>query len=268
MDGSTTGIRKGMQRHLTAAMIFVDDFTGRPIPAGKLQISVSEEVETVFKPDGCLMFLNYGGAALTVTAGGLFYREQTVKIVCAELDPLCPAVRVRLSPSRRYPVPPRAICLEGMASPDREILLWCENDPLPLRLRCDYRPDGAREGRELRLYDPKGADPGGRSFVLLRSGVRKAEIFSVRQVFPEGDGACLLEAPLESACKMAGASILPVYITRTEADGRFFLLLPGMGVETVICRIRMTDPDGTVRERTASLQTGSFTRLDLDGQKA
>lgn len=258
-------LRARARNRLCAAVLFVDDFTGRPIESRELSVSAAElPTAPVSKPDGWYLFLNYGGDTLTVTVSGRYYEQKTVTLDCASLDPLSPVLRVRLTPNRSCPLPPHATCLEGMALPDREVRLWCANDPGVMRLNADYSPDGEAEGRLLRLYDPGSSDPSGRCFALLRKGSQKAEIFTVRQRADGEEGGCILDAPLRGPCKKMGARIYPVYLTRTDGQGRFFLLLPSAAAGTVLaCRIQVQQPDGSWECFEAEQEAGKYARLEL-----
>ena len=262
-------LRARVGHRLCAAVLFVDDFTGRPIEGRALSVSAAElPTAPVSKPDGWYLFLNYGGDALTVTASGRYYEKKTVKLDCTALDPLNPVLRVRLTPNRCYPLPPHATCLESRAQPDREVRLWCAGDPNVMRLSADYAPDGEADGRLLRLYDPCGADPAGRCFALLRRGSQKEEYFSVRQCVDREEDGCLLEAPLRSPCKKMGARIFPVYGTRTDAQGRFFLLLPSAAAGTVLsCRVQVQQSDGSWKSFEAEPEAGKYTFLELKEPK-
>ena len=262
-------LRARARNRLCAAVLFVDDFTGRPIESRELSVGAAElPTAPVSKPDGWYLFLNYGGDTLTVTVSGRYYEQQTVKLDCTTLDPLSPAVRVRLRPNRSYPMPAHAICLEGTALPDREVRLWCSNDPGVMRLNSDYAPDGEADGMLLRLYDPRGSDPAGRCFALLRRGSQKEEYFSVRQRADGAEGECLLEAPLRSSCKKIGAKIYPVYVTRTDAQGRFILLLPFSADGTVLsCRIQVQQSDGSWESFEAEPEAGTYAHLELKKMK-
>ena len=262
-------LRARARNRLCAAVLFVDDFTGRPIDSRELSVSAAELLTApVSKPDGWYLFLNYGGDTLTVTVSGRYYEQKTLKLDCASLDPLSPALRVRLTPNRSYPLPPHATYLEGTALPDREVRLWCANDPGVMRLNADYAPDGEADGKLLRLYDPRNSDPTGRCFALLRRGSQKEEYFTVRQRVDGAEGGCLLEEPLRSPCKKMGARIYTVYGTRTDEQGRFFLLLPSAAAGTALsCRIQVQQPDGSWESFEAEPEAGKYVRLELKKTK-
>ena len=252
------------RHHLTAALLFFDDFTGRVICSRDLHVQAEELMaEPISKPDGWYLFLDYGGEILTVTVSGKLYSEKTIRISCRELDPLNPVVRIRLSPSRDYAIPSHSTCLEGIAQPDETIYAWCTNDPRPLRLICDYICDGDGQGRQIHLYDPAGSNLEGRSFVLLCKGNEKAELFTVNQCLEGAKGVCLMKKPLRQNQKKAGTSIVPVFSTQTDQDGKFFMLLPGVAVQKICCQIRVCKNEDSMQEVTVELESGKTTRLDL-----
>ena len=252
-------LRAHPRNRLTAAVLFVDSFTGRCIRSQDLDVRGAEMTTApVSKQDGWYLFLNYEGEKLTVTASGRMYSEKTVEISCRELSPLNPVVRIRLDPNRSYPAPPNTTFLEGRVQPEQQICVWCRNDPHTVLLSRDY----SGKQNEIGLYDPSGTQLAGRSFALLRKGAKKAELFTLTQCAGEEEGSYLLTAPLKNSCKKTEATVFPVYTTQSDRMGQYFLLLPGMGTEKLSCRIRISG--GNAKEYTAELEPGKLNRLEPD----
>ncbi len=257
--------RSRIQRRVSAAVLALDDFTGRPITAADLQVTAAQLLERpVRKADGFFLFLDSPVPRLEITARAWAYHPASVTVELADLSPLRPVVKLRLTPNRNYSIPTQTTCLEGRARPGTTIQVFCENDPRPLRLLYDYAADGAEGGRLLQLYDPTASDLEGRRFALLRKGEAEAECFSVLDRMEDVEGGCLLAAPLARSCKKAGATVLPISTATADESGRYFLPLRSLAVKTYLCRVLWQVPGGDWREQTLELEPGRVQRLDLE----
>ena len=256
--------RGRIRRRVSAAVLVLDDFTGRPITTADLQVTAAELLDRpVRKGDGYFLFLDSPVPRLTVTARAWAYHPATVQLELSALSPLRPVVKLRLTPNRNYSIPSQTTCLEGTALPGTMVQAFCLNDPKPLRLLYDYTREGPEGGRLLQLYDPAGSDLEGRRFALLRKGEEQAECFSVLDC-PEGvEGGCLLESPLGRDCKKAGATVLPVYTAQADDSGRYFLPLRSLAVKAYTCRVQWKLPGRDWREQELELEPGRVRRLDL-----
>ena len=258
-------IRARIRRRVSAAVLVLDDFTGRPITAADLEVTAAELTQRpVRKGDGYFLFLDSPAPRLEITARAWAYHPATVGVELSGLSPLYPVVKLRLTPNRNYSIPQQTTCLEGNAPPGTAIQVFCENDPKPLRLLYDYAADGPEGGRLLQIYDPTASDLGGRRFALLRKGEEAAEYFRVTDRAEDVEGGCLLEAPLARDCKKAGATVLPVFTAEADGMGRYFLPLRNLAVKTYACRVRWALPGRDWQERRLELEPGRVRRLDLE----
>ena len=257
--------RARLRRRVSAAVLVVDDFTGRPITAADLRVTAAEILERpVRKGDGYFLFLDSPVPKLHITARAWAYHPSEVEVELSALPPLRPVVKLRLTPNRNYTIPTQTTCLEGKARPGTVVQVLCLNDPRPLRLLYDYVRGGPEGGRLLQLYDPTASDLEGRRFALLRKGEERGECFSVLDRVEEAEGGCLLAAPLERDCKKAGATVLPLSTATADDSGRYFLPLKNLAVKTYLCRVLWTPPGGEEREETLELEPGRVERLDLE----
>ena len=258
-------LRARVRRRVSAAVLVLDDFTGRPITTADLQVTAAESLERpVRKGDGYFLFLDSSAPKLHITARAWAYHPASLEVELSALAPLRPVVKLRLTPNRNYSIPTQTTCLEGSAPRGTDIQVFCENDPRPLRLLYDYATGGPEGGRLLQLYDPTASDLEGRRFALLRKGEERAERFQVLDRLEEAEGGCLLAAPLERDCKKAGATVLPVAAATADESGRYFLPLRNLAVKTYRCRVLWAPPGGAWRERTMELERGRVQRLDLE----
>lgn len=262
-DGVT---RVHLKRRVSAAVMVLDDFTGRPIRSGDLQVSAAEALSPpVRKQDGYFLFLDCAVPSLEITARAWAYHPATVRVDLAALPPLRPVVKLRLTPNRNYAVPRQTTCLEGTAPAGTKVRVFCENDPRPLRLLYDYSKKGEEGGRLIRLYAPAPEDMDGKQFVLLPKEEGPRSFFEVRETLDGEEGRYLLTAPLDRDRKKAGATILPVSEAAADAKGSFFLPLRALPVKEYRCRVLWTLPgENTEREQSLALEPGRVTRLDLE----
>ncbi|MEG0779884.1 MAG: hypothetical protein RR092_05580 [Oscillospiraceae bacterium] len=252
-----------LRRKVSAAVIVIDDFTGRPITGAQVAVTAEGMGKPVRKQDGYFLFLDCTAPTLAITARALTYHPCTVQVALSALPPLRPVVKIRLTPNRSYRIPQQTTCLEGTASPGANLRVFCENDPRPLRLLYDYAKGGEAGGRLIHLYDPTASDLEGKQFALLRKGEDKADFFEVQELQEGEEGACLMTAPLERDCKKAGTTILPVTMAQADEKGMFFLPLKGIAATEYQCRVLWAPPGGVWTTRTVTLACGRVTRLDL-----
>lgn len=259
-------VRAHLRRHVTAAVLVIDDFTGKPITVPDLTVTAAQVLQKpVRKGDGYFLFLDCEEPVLDLTARAWAYHTAESRVEVGQLPPLRPVVKLRLTPNRNYSIPSQTTCLEGRGAPGTDVRVLCENDPRPLRLLYDYTPAGALEGRLLQLYDPSGSDWEGRLFALRRKGEEELEYFEVRGLADGEEGGCTLSAPLARPCKKAGATVFPVSAARADEQGRFFLPLRTLAVKAYTCRVLFRAPGGAWAERSLELEPGRVTRLDLLG---
>lgn len=253
-----------LRRKVSVAVQVIDDFSGRPITSPDLQVTATELLQKpVRKGDGYFLFLDCTLAELEISAHAWTYHPGTVRVELSTLQPLRPVVKLRLTPNRSYSIPYQTTCLEGLALPDTQIRLFCENDPHPLRLLYDYAKKGPQNGRLLQIYDPTDADLEGRQFALLRKDDPACECFAVGKTVEDQEGGCLLERALSRDCKKAGASLLPLSTARADEKGRFFLPLKTLAVKTYVCHVLWAPPGGDWQERVLELEPGRVTQIDL-----
>ena len=157
-------VRVHIRRRVSAAVLVLDDFTGRPITAADLEVRAAEILDRpVRKGDGYFLFLDSPTPTLTVTARAWAYHTATVQVDLSALPALRPVVRLRLTPNRNYSIPLHTTCLEGAAPPDTQVRAFCLNDPKPLRLLYDYAAGGPEGGAADPDLRPRRLRPGGQA---------------------------------------------------------------------------------------------------------
>ncbi len=256
--------RARIRRKVSLAVLVMDDFSGKPVSTPDIKFTAVEVLTPpVRKPDGHFLYLDCPAETLTFTIDAWNYHSRTVTVHLPSLPPLRPVVRVRLSPNRNYPIPASTTCIEGIAPPNTQVHVICENDPRPLRLLYDYSKKGAHDGRLIQLYDPTEGHQDGRQFALQRKADKGVEFFEVAEGLDDGDGSFLLIKPLDKDCKKVGTTILPVASATSDKQGRFFLPLSPLAIRQYDCRLFWLGPKGKWMEQTTQLESGRVTRLDL-----
>lgn len=247
-----------LRRRVSVALLAVDDFTDQVI-TGQGVVAKRAELgqKAIAKSDGYHVFTNcHGPVAVEVTAP-CFHPERLV--VDAEgLDPLFPVVKVRLQPNRLYVLPPDAICVSGLAEPGAAIRLTHESDPKPLKLLYDYTRK--KDGDSLSLFHSPGQDIEGK-FFCIRDKAGSAEHFRVGGRLDGKDGAYRIGEPLKKDYKKIGTVVFPVYTTRADSEGRYFLPLRNLGSDTCECVLQSVGK--RTKEQTITVGQRKETVVDL-----
>lgn len=224
-----------LSRRVSIALLAVDDFTDQMI-IGQGVVAKRPLLghKAIAKSDGYHIFTNCGGSVTVEVTAPCFHPEQ-VEVETDGLDPLFPLVKVRLKPNRLYVLPPGAICLSGRAEPGAAIRLTHENDPKPLKLLYDYSKK--KDGERIFLFHPPGQDIDGKRFAI-RDKAEGLEHFRVGGRLEDKDGAYRMDAPLKKDYKKIGTAVFPVYTTRVDDEGRYFLPLWNPGGDAFECVIQ------------------------------
>ncbi len=263
MEWTDSGVlRARIHRKVSLAVLVIDDLTGKSIHSSDLKLVCKEtRAKAIGKPDGYYIFLDCPVSVLTVEVSAWAYHGTTVAVELASLPPLHPAIKIRLTPNRRYAIPAGTTCLEGQAKPGTRVFVHCENDPKPLRLLYDYEADHA----EIQIYDPAGQNHEGRILALLVKG-EKAPHFLTLGDETDGEGGYTLGKPYGKPCPKAGTTLLPVSCVTADENGDFFLPLPPLAVQTYQCAIQWEE-DGKNHLLKQEIPCGKVTAIHLDQRR-
>ncbi len=252
-----------ISRRLSVAVLVLDDFTDRVLSGSAIQVRVTGlPVKPIRKSDGYFVFTADQGPIRQIEVDSLFYEKEIVAVVPEELNPLYPVVKIRLKPNRQYALPGAVTCLEGLAEQGSEIRVIHTSHPQPWKLLYDYEKDSREGEREIRLFHPEKKDLSGRILAIQGKDQKEPEIFRVLEMRDREQGVCLLTKALSKAYKKISTAIFPVYTTRADENGGFFLLLPGLtGKEPGRCRVQAIGVQTVQVE--CDLMPGKTNRLDL-----
>lgn len=248
---------------VTVVVQVLDDFTDRVISGSAVQVrAVGLMAKPIRKSDGYFVFTADQGPIRQIAVESLFYEKEIVTLEPKALNPRHPVLKIRLKPNRRYTAPEPMTGLEGRAEPGSEIQVIYSSHPQPLKLLYDYKYDGREKGREIRLFHPEKKDLSGRTMAILSKEHPEPELFHILEMTDREQGICRLSKALSRSYKKIGATVLPVYTTRTDEEGNFFLFLPGLtGKKTVPYRIQAVGAKTVLME--PKLTQGIINRLDL-----
>lgn len=263
MEWKDNGIFRGrIRRKVALAVMVIDDLTGKPIHCPDLTLVCREtRTKAICKPDGYYVFLDCNVVVLTVEVTAWAYHPAVLAVELAQLSPLHPAIKIRLTPNRRYAIPANTTCLEGTAPPESQIFVHCENSPKPLRLLYDYE----KGSREIQIYDPAGQNHEGRTLALLSKGKQQLQHLTLGDVTSE-EGGYQLTKPLESNHPKAGTTLLPVSAVTADQYGTFFLPLPPLAVQIYDCHIQWTAA-GETHAMKREIPCGNVTAIHLETEK-
>ena len=248
---------------VAVAVLVIDDFNDKVLSGSAVQVRVSGLPDKpIRKTDGYFIFTAGKDEIRQIEVESPFYHKAVVKLEPGRLNPLHPVLKVRLQPNRLYGTPGSVTLLEGKAEPGSGIQVIPETRFQQLKLLYDYEREGNSEGREIRLFQAEKKDLAGKSLAICEKEQEEAEVFQVLEMTDQEQGVCILADALRKGYKKAGTTIFPVYTTKADAGGSYYLLLPGLeGKEGCPCLVRTME--GKQKTVKIDLIPGQRNRLDL-----
>ena len=257
-----------LNRHIVyrvaVAVLVIDDFNDKILSGSAVQVRiVGLPDKPIRKSDGYFVFTTGRNEIRQIEVESHFYHKAVINLEPGKLNPQRPVLKVRLQPNRLYAAPGNVTFLEGRAKPDSEIQVIPEIHHQNLKLLYDYQKDGKTEDREISLFQAEKKDLAGKNLAIREKEQKEPEVFQILETTDQEQGTFLLAEALSKGYKKAGTTILPVYTTKADARGEYFLLLPGIeGKEACPCRIRcLADKETTIK---ATLTPGQGNRQDLE----
>lgn len=245
-------------RHKVSLVLqLIDDFSGREIEGSNARAWISGEKPPIRKSEGYHVFTNLKEPEVQVHIEAGLYEGQTLQVKLNE-DGTYTFLKIRLAPSRAYPIPRNTTCVEGRTEPDSLVRIVCLEDSNPLKLIYDYRK-GKEDDGKISIYHPETMDIEGKA-LYIKNGKAGGEFFRVLQKREES-GSYGLEQPLSRDYKKVGAVIFPVWSCNADGKGRFFLPIPQLVREDLLflCESLGTD----LRRVSRKLRTGQVNPLDF-----
>lgn len=209
---------------VSLAVQVMDGFTDSPIMGSGCRLRIDGAGPPLAQREGYRVFVNLPVREWTLRIESPCYYPQTLTVKPGELEPGSPVIKVRMMPDFTYPVPPGATCVRGRAGADRPIQLVCRDKGGHYKLLLEYDKPG--RSHFIAIYNPDGVDLDGRRFLIEdREGVNR-EYFTILNTARGEDKFSRMDRALEHGYKKIGTRVTPVYTTRTDKNGNFFLLLP------------------------------------------
>jgi len=217
---SGTGIIERVAIHAALAVLLLDDFTGKPVEAGKVSVSIPGQPPPVIKGDGYWIFVNLTESFLTLLCDSDIYRHWEGQVELGK-QTMEEAFVVRLQPGSSYPFPSDVTCVAGQTEAGRQLFFW-EAEGKKYRLLSDYRSSGNQEGHWIDLYQMREREAVGKFFSICERDGKGKEYFRLTGI--EG-GHCCMDRVLERDYSKIGTVVVPVYEICADQEGKFFFPL-------------------------------------------
>lgn len=244
-------------------ILLIDDYTNKVVNDKSVFVSIEGAAKPIQKSEGYYIFLNLDRTKVDLTIKSDRYTEESRLIDLSTINNTDPVLKIRVKPSRNYPLPEGTTSIQGVAEPLSEIRVVCDNLQKYYRLLYDYDPKENNEA--IRVFNPEKTDLDGKVF-LISDKDDNSEIFSIIATKDRENDSYHLEAPLGRSYKKAGTKISPIFITKADEKGEFFIPLWNLGEEPAKCECEMIGKE-KIRE-SITLETGKVNRLHFNSLKA
>lgn len=222
-------IRERVSIQVSLVIAAVDDFTGRPVGRGQLRVWIDGERPPVAKEGGYYIFTN-----LRVThpvihlEGPVFHRQEIILEEGKRKRCEAGMLKVRMIPNRSYPVPRGTTCIQGHAVPGSTVLAYNKTLKEPLKLLYPYTAGQ----KEIRIFSPEEMDLEEKKFCIQNKEGTQQEILQIAG--QPAAAAYKLHAPLTYSYRKIGTVIYPVYESKADQAGDFYLPVGGIYTDTAV----------------------------------
>lgn len=238
----------------------LDDFTDRPVQGGGCRLWIDGAGPPFIRRDGYYVFVNLPEGTGTLHIEHPFYSPRSLTARFGRPEPSEPVMKVRMSPGITYPVPGGATGVKGRAKRECPVQLVCREKSGYYKLLLEYGDPG--KGRFIAIYNPDGADFDGRRFRIEGRDGSDWEYFTILHTAGGEDKFSLMDRSLQNSYKKIGTRVIPVYETRTDRNGDFFLLLPQGESGGGEYAVSVGGPGS--REAVVKLEVGKINEIQLE----
>jgi hypothetical protein len=239
------------------AVLIIDDYTNKVISDGSVQVLVEGAKKPIRKAEGYYIFLNLEQKQAELTVKSDRYVTEKRSINLEDLSPKEPILKLRVKPGKNYSLPKGTTIICGTAEPGSEIRVICDNIQKFYRLLYDY--DREENQEQIHIYNPENTDMDGK--MLCAKSESSCETFAIFLTADRENNGYRLEKPLENSYKKAGTKIYPVFVTKADDTGEYFLPIWSIGDEAGSCLCEM---NGSKKEsRTINLEAGKMNHLSF-----
>jgi len=218
-------------------VLVIDDFTGRVIADGSVQVSVEGAGKPIRKTDGHYVFINLKQDKVQLSVTGANYLPEKRYIDLCGIDRIAPVIKIRVKPGRSYPLQKSMAALSGKAEPFSEIRIICDNIQKYYRLLYDYDPE--KNMTEISIFNPENADMDGKILLIRDKEEENGELVHIVDTKSREDSIYLLDKPLSNTYKKMGTRLLPIYTCKCDENGEYFITLYNTGIQELNCRCEM-----------------------------
>lgn len=230
-DGQT---RKRDAFHASLVVLIIDDFTGEPVPADQVTVSIPGHYSPLVKSDGYHVFVNLNETQVELICKSKIFEWYTEQVELTERDEN-EVLMIRLVPCKGYPVPPNTTCVTGQTQPGRKLMFW-KSFGEAYRLSDNYTSSLQEEDPLLAIYNPDHKELEGKTYFIYDREKKEKEFFKI--VGKKGR-YYRIDRILRENYKKIGTSVIPVYEIHADETGDFFLLMQGdqYGETELVCRL-------------------------------
>lgn len=230
----------------------LDDFTGKVMERADIMVRGDENQIPVRKPDGYFVFTNCPEKMKITISSPCFHEE------ILETDgwrPGTSVIKVRLKPSRLYPLPEGITCITGKAPIGSRIGVVFEQESTSWKLLYDY--SAKQEPLRMELYNPGEQELEGKWFIITDRTGKNRELFSVER-YLMSEQKCILSVPLTKDYKKAGTKLYEFHFVSADGNGEYYLPVKDKIEDTAVCWFYIGE-----EMQKKEIQPGRLNRIDL-----
>jgi hypothetical protein len=247
--------------HMSSSLIVlvIDDYSNKVVISSGLSVEVEGEKKPIRKPDGYYVFLNLKNKAANLTIRCNTYYTEKRSVDLTQLKNTDPVIKIRVKPNKYYPALHQATCLQGIGKPGCEVRVVCEDAMKHFRLLYDYNKDDMKD--EIAIYNPDNNDLEGKLFQIMDKDRKHKEMFCAVKSKETQNSLYKIEPPLKNTYQKVGTKILPVFSSKTDSNGEYFIMINNINEDSAKCRCEIAG-DKTIT-KDIILKTGKINKSDF-----
>lgn len=254
--------KEGISIQVSLAVAAIDDFSGRPVTRSQLHVWIDGERPPVVKEGGYFLFTDLKNTHPVIhLEGPMFYRQDIIFDTHKWMQYKGKVLKVRMIPNRSYPIPRHTTCIQGHAAPGSTVLAYNTGLKEPLKLLYPYTA-----GQEdICIFHPDDMDLEGKRFYIRGKDGTSQEVFKIAGRIQAGEqekNRYGLALPLMHAYKKIGTAIYPVYVSKADQAGEFYLPAAGIHTETAVFEFWLEGKEQGRRK--IQLQAGKVNQLEME----
>ncbi|MEG2439984.1 MAG: hypothetical protein RSB37_00600 [Acetivibrio sp.] len=249
---------------LSFAVKVLDDYTQKILNGTHLSIEGCSSFP-IWKKEGFYLFVNVPLRQLVLKVEATNYITERISIDLDKMPGKYPLVKVYMKPSKSYALPDKTTCIEGKGRPYSNIKVFYNTNPNDYKLLYDYKKHrNPEEEKQICIYNPKNSDLEGKSFCIMDKEMKNMEEFRVQEVISQENNTYKMEEDLSLDYKKIGTRICPIFETKTDENGKFFLVIQDIEREDAMCRfLQFSQGDNGKIEKEVLIKAGKVNLLEI-----